>query len=76
MTHTEHSTKAKVSTPCTAHDITFGGRCLNCGYDPSKDEAENTYQSPQGFTGKRMGQAGDGVHSGFARGAGPQGQGQ
>jgi len=20
---------------CSAHDITFGGRCLNCGYDPN-----------------------------------------
>ncbi|KKL23443.1 hypothetical protein LCGC14_2425360, partial [marine sediment metagenome] len=22
--------------PCIAHDITFGGRCLACGYDPNK----------------------------------------
>jgi hypothetical protein len=21
---------------CAAHHITFGGRCLNCGYDPAK----------------------------------------
>jgi len=35
-THAEHSKKAKVATPCAAQDITFGGRCLNCGYAPNK----------------------------------------
>ena len=34
MTHHEQSEKARVATPCTAASITFGGRCLNCGWDP------------------------------------------
>lgn len=21
--------------PCNAYDLTFGGRCLNCGFDPA-----------------------------------------
>lgn len=33
------------------------------------------YQSPQGFTGKRMGQPGEGVESGFSRGEGLSGKG-
>jgi len=36
MTHSEASKQAKVSTPCTAAHITFGGRCLNCGYEPQE----------------------------------------
>jgi len=32
--HTEHAKKARVATPCLSHHGTFGGRCLNCGYDP------------------------------------------
>lgn len=74
MTHAEHAEKSKVSTPCAAQSITFGGRCLNCGYDPAEEEAKDTYQSPQGFSGKRMGQGGE-PHSGFSRGAGPSGKG-
>jgi len=35
MNHTEHAEKAKSATPCAAWHITFGGRCLNCGFDPS-----------------------------------------
>ncbi len=31
-THVERS--ALASRPCRAGDMTFGGRCLNCGYDP------------------------------------------
>lgn len=33
------------------------------------------YQSDQGFSGKRMGAPGEGIHSGFSRGAGPSGKG-
>lgn len=29
-THAEMS--AKAPRPCAAHDLTFGGRCLNCGF--------------------------------------------
>ena len=76
MTHTEHAAKAKNSTPCTAELITFGGRCLACGYDPAKEEAKTTYQSPQGFTGKRMGSPSDGAgQSGSGRGGGLSGKG-
>ena len=35
MTHTQHSAKARVSNPCNSTHLTFGGRCLNCGYDPT-----------------------------------------
>lgn len=32
----DHTARSKcASRPCTAHDMTFGGRCLNCGYDES-----------------------------------------
>lgn len=30
MTHKQRSEKQP--RPCTAHDQTFGGLCLNCGY--------------------------------------------
>lgn len=35
MTHTEYAAGVRVSTPCTAATMTFGGRCLNCGYRPT-----------------------------------------
>lgn len=44
MTHAEHSKKAKLATPCTQWDITFGGRCLKCGYDPVQEEAQEKLQ--------------------------------
>jgi hypothetical protein len=38
LTHFEYMTAAldggQLSRPCTAHDGTFGGRCLNCGWEP------------------------------------------
>lgn len=36
MTHTEHSKKSKSSVPCAAHHVTFGGHCLNCGFNAPK----------------------------------------
>ena len=35
MTHYEMSQakKARGERECSAHDMTFGDRCLNCGYD-------------------------------------------
>jgi len=39
--HIEYSKKNKPSTPCTVHDINFGGSCFNCGYDPKKHNAKN-----------------------------------
>ena len=36
-THAEHSKKARNAVPCTAQDLTFGGRCLACGYDPTSE---------------------------------------
>jgi len=35
--HIEHARRMRVATPCTAHHMTFEGKCLNCGYDPSGD---------------------------------------
>ena len=35
MTHREHiNAGPALSTPCAAWHLTFGGRCLNCGWDP------------------------------------------
>ena len=33
MTHQERAKKAGLATACTVHHITFGGGCLNCGYN-------------------------------------------
>lgn len=35
MTHYEYAHQSKLPRECTAADITFAGRCMNCGY--SKD---------------------------------------
>jgi len=37
LTHYEHAHKNKV-TNCSAHDLTFGGYCLNCGFMPLEEE--------------------------------------
>lgn len=34
--HAEQSAAAHNATPCTAASMTFGGRCLACGWDPSQ----------------------------------------
>lgn len=38
MRHFKHAKAAKVATACKAHHQTFGGRCLNCGFDPAEVE--------------------------------------
>lgn len=38
MTHAEYSKKAKVSTPCTAYTMNYGGSCFNCGWDPAMNK--------------------------------------
>lgn len=43
MTHREWADKQKIATPCTAAHITFGGRCLNCGW------ADLAYMMGQGL---------------------------
>lgn len=37
MTHAERSKLSRSATPCSVHHLTFGGRCLNCGYDPANE---------------------------------------
>ena len=37
-THLEHATAASVATPCRADHLTFGGKCLNCGFDSATSE--------------------------------------
>lgn len=32
QTHEQHWVSAKLSTPCSSVHMTFGGRCLNCGW--------------------------------------------
>ena len=39
--HVEHEKKTKVSTPCTSHHMTFGGKCLNCGWVGKKTKKVN-----------------------------------
>ena len=34
LSHHDYTKTHEPPTPCTAAHITFGGRCLNCGYDP------------------------------------------
>ncbi len=34
MTHYEYQLINKPSTPCHPAHMTFGGKCLNCGYEP------------------------------------------
>jgi hypothetical protein len=35
LTHIEHAERAHLSTPCNASHMTFGGRCMNCGWGES-----------------------------------------
>ena len=37
-THAEHAAVAGVTTLCRADHLTFGGKCLNCGFDPATSE--------------------------------------
>jgi len=37
MTHLEWINKTKPPLPCAAAYITFGGKCLNCGWNPDVD---------------------------------------
>lgn len=46
-THLQHIDKVKPARPCTAHDITFGGGCFNCGWEPpAKPASEQTVHPP------------------------------
>ena len=36
QTHQEQRDLVKPVVPCAAWHITFGGRCLNCGWDPAR----------------------------------------
>lgn len=43
-THKEYSERVLGKTPpihCAAQHITFGGKCLNCGWIPSEKEDKN-----------------------------------
>lgn len=35
QTHRAHAKCQNLSTPCSAHHITFGGHCLNCDWKPA-----------------------------------------
>ena len=43
MTHIEWIAFNRPAMPCTVHHTTFGGVCLNCGYDPAKAKWPETY---------------------------------
>lgn len=45
MTHTERSKLA--SRPCRAEHMTFGGRCLNCGFGESGANLAGYYHSDE-----------------------------
>jgi len=59
MTHLQFAA-AKGITDCTAAHGTFGGRCLNCGYDPTPEpprpmQAIRTkYHGPTNTRGSRV----------------------
>jgi hypothetical protein len=36
--HRAHAKKVGVAVPCNASRVNFGGRCLNCGWEPRKDD--------------------------------------
>ena len=38
MTHKEHAETVRPAVPCAAWHVNFGGGCLNCGYDPNKQD--------------------------------------
>lgn len=38
LTHKEMMAKAGLAMPCTVWDLTYGGRCLACGYEPKPDQ--------------------------------------
>lgn len=52
MNHTEHAQSRRIATPCTAHHMTTGARCLNCGWrmsfarddEPTESQREQRLQ--------------------------------
>src|SRR5271170_3418999 len=55
MTHFEHIRDLKArkrwtsSVECSAHHMTFGGRCLNCGYVPDAQRAKPRKYQREGY---------------------------
>jgi hypothetical protein len=37
-THREHMRMVNPAVPCSAHHVTYGGACLNCGWTPEPPE--------------------------------------
>ena len=37
--------RTKPARPCEARDMTFGGRCLNCGYDPDPESTKRIHEA-------------------------------
>jgi len=38
LTHAKYSAQANLCVPCCVYHLTFGGRCLNCGWEPYPDQ--------------------------------------
>lgn len=36
LTHKQHAAIIPRSVPCSAHHLTYGGGCLNCGWEPER----------------------------------------
>jgi ferredoxin len=36
ISHREFSQRAHPAKPCSVHDMGFGGKCYNCGYEPGR----------------------------------------
>jgi hypothetical protein len=49
--HGDKSRSAKNATPCTANDMTFGGRCMSCGWESKRGEAVNAFYRDWGGYG-------------------------
>lgn len=47
--HGEFIERVKPPQPCTARHETFGGKCLNCGFQPTQATREGEHQLVKDF---------------------------
>jgi hypothetical protein len=52
MNHTEFSKARKLSTPCAAWHVNYGGGCLNCGWELAERDG---YPNPKRVTSSSPG---------------------
>jgi len=37
--HVTHAARKRLSRTCSPHDLSYGGKCMNCGFDPEPEAA-------------------------------------